>query len=59
MVEVCPEIEQLVFKIRARPEQRTIQELASKSTVLWRSPLCGAEPGAPRQTLVPLRLSTT
>jgi hypothetical protein len=31
----------------------------NKSSVLWRSPLCGAEPGAPRQTLVPLRLSTT
>ena len=31
----------------------------NKSAVLWRSPLCGAETGAPRQTLVPLRLSTT
>src|SRR5439155_10267360 len=24
----------------------------NKSAVLWRSPLCGAEPGAPRQTLM-------
>ncbi len=31
----------------------------NKSAVLWRSPLCGAEPGAPRQTLMPLGLSTT
>jgi hypothetical protein len=29
MVEVCPEIEQLVFEIRRGPEQRAIQILAS------------------------------
>ena len=29
MVEVCPEIEQLVLKIRRGPEQRAIQILAS------------------------------
>src|SRR5690242_3428060 len=29
IVEVCLEIEQLVFEIRARPEQRTIQMLPS------------------------------
>ena len=29
IVEVCPEIEQLVFEIRRRPEQRAIQILAS------------------------------
>ena len=29
VVEVCPEIEQLVFEIRRRPEQRTIPILAS------------------------------
>ena len=29
MVEVCPEIEQLVFEIRSGPEQRAIQILAS------------------------------
>ena len=58
-VEVGPEIEQLVFEIRARPEQRAIQTLPPYRSVLWRSPLCGAEPGAPRQTLVPLCLSTT
>src|SRR6516162_8545358 len=30
IVEVYPEIEQLVFEIRSRPEQRAVQELASK-----------------------------
>jgi hypothetical protein len=59
IVEVGPEIEQLVFEIRARPEQRAIQTLPPYRSVMWRSPLCGAERGAPRQTLVPLRLSTT
>jgi len=29
IVEVCPEIQQLVFEIRRRPEQRAIQILAS------------------------------
>jgi len=29
MVEVCPEIEQLVFEIRSGPEQGAIQILAS------------------------------
>jgi hypothetical protein len=29
IVEVCPEIEQLVFEIRSRPEQRPVQVLAS------------------------------
>jgi hypothetical protein len=31
----------------------------NKSSILWRFPLCGTEPGAPRQTLVSLRFSTT
>ena len=30
IVEVGPEIEQLVFEIRARPDQRAIQILAAK-----------------------------
>ena len=29
IVEVCPEIQQLVFEIRRRPEERAIQILAS------------------------------
>ncbi len=31
MVEVCPEIEQLVFEIRSGPEQRAIQKHPAKS----------------------------
>ena len=44
MVEVCPEIEQLVFEIRSGPEQRAIQILASNRAVLLRIPLCGVRP---------------
>jgi hypothetical protein len=29
LIEICPEIEQLVFQLRRSPEQRTIQILAS------------------------------
>ncbi len=59
MVEVCPEIEQLVFEIRRGPEQRAIQILASNRAVLLRIPLCGAEARGAHQALVPLVLSTT
>ena len=31
----------------------------NKRTILWRSPLCGAEARAAHQTLVPLGLSAT
>ena len=41
VVEVGPEIQQLVFKICRRPEQQVIQIFASKSPVLSRFPLCG------------------
>ena len=44
MVEVGPEIEQLVFEIRSGPEQRAIQILASNRAVLLRIPLCGVRP---------------
>ena len=59
VVEVGSEIEQFGFEICSRPEQRVIQKLASKGTVLWRSPLCGAEASAAHQALVPLGLSAT
>ena len=59
IVEVCPEIQQLVFEIRRRPEQRAIQILASNRAVLLRFPLCGAEVIAAHQALVPLGISTT
>ena len=38
---------------------QVVNELGVRRSILWRSPLCGAEPGAPRQTLMPLGLSTT
>ena len=41
VVEIGPEIEQLVFEICRRPEQQVIQILASKGAVLLRFPLCG------------------
>jgi hypothetical protein len=41
VVEVGPEIEQLVLEIRRSPEQNLIQILPSNGAVLWRSPLCG------------------
>jgi Holliday junction resolvase len=41
VVEVGPEIEQLVLQIGSRPEQRLIQILASNGAVLLRFPLCG------------------
>ncbi len=59
VVEVGPEIEQLVFEIGSGPEQHVIQILASKGAVLWRSPLCGAEARAAHQAFVPLGLSAT
>ena len=59
IVEVGREIDELGLEVRGRPKEGTIQEFSSDGAVLWRSPLCGAKPGAPRQTLVPLRLSTT
>jgi hypothetical protein len=59
VVEVGPEIEQLVFEICRRPEQSVIQVLAPKGAVLWRSPLCGVRARAAHQALVPLGLSTT
>jgi putative transposase len=55
-----------VLSAPASPWQRAYVErligsfvVHNKRSVLWRSPLCGAEPGAPPQTLVPLRLCTT
>ena len=50
IVEVCPEIEQLVFEIRRRPEQRAIQIFASNRAVLLRSPLCGVQGRASRSS---------
>ena len=41
VVEVAPEIEQLVFEIASRPEQQVIQILSAKGAVLLRFPLCG------------------
>jgi len=59
VVEVGPEIEQLVLKIRRRPEQNVIQILPSNGAVLWRSPLYWAEAREAHQALVFLGLSTT
>jgi hypothetical protein len=50
MVEVCSEIEQLVFEIRSGPEQRAIQVLTSNRAVLLRSPLCGVQDRASRSS---------
>ena len=41
IVEVGSEIEQLVFKIRARPEQCAIQTLPPYRSVMWPIQLCG------------------
>ncbi len=59
VVEVGPEIEQLVLEIRRSPEQNLIQILPSNGAVLFRSPLCGAEARAAHQALVPLGLFAT
>jgi hypothetical protein len=37
VVEVGPEIEQLVFEIRSGPEQYAIQILAAKGRMFWKS----------------------
>jgi len=49
VVEVGPEIEQLVFEVCRRPEQQVIEVFAPQGAVLWRSPLCGAEARAAHQ----------
>ena len=41
VVEVGPEIEQLVLEIRRSPEQNLIQILPSNGAVLLRFTLCG------------------
>jgi hypothetical protein len=43
VVEVGPEIEQLVFEVCRRPEQQVIQVFPPQGAVLWRSPLCGVQ----------------
>ena len=40
-------------------DDHVIEAFPMDRAILWRSPLCGAKPGAPRQTLVSLRVSTT
>ncbi len=42
-----------------RIPKQIVNELSIRGTILWRSPLCGAELGAPHQTLVPLGFSRT
>jgi hypothetical protein len=41
VVEVGPEIEQLVFEVCRRPEQQVIQVFPTQGAVLLRFPLCG------------------
>jgi hypothetical protein len=38
---------------------KVVKELSVRRAILWRSPLCGVELGAPREALMPLGLSTT
>jgi hypothetical protein len=41
IVEISCEIEQLVFEIRSRPEQRAIEVFASNRAIMWPIQLCG------------------
>ena len=52
VVEVGPEIEQLVFEICRRREQSVIQVLTPDGAVLWRSPLCGVRARASNSELL-------
>src|SRR5205809_7374761 len=53
VVEVGPEIKQLVLEIWSCPEERLIQILASNGAVLLRFPLCGAEARAGHRAQCP------